>query len=402
MLVFCHCPKTAGTSLFRAISLIHGPRHSYLAKRERPNVAALSARGITFVGGHVPYRHYAEQTDTAGVDGLQFVTFVRDPIALTLSLYQHCRQHRYNWRAATQFFDVELRSRGIATNDPEAVRLFLSRCVELTGMRWDDFQVRFAVDKAAGALEESDLAVARRNLAAMDVVGVTESFEESLRLIAIRFGWPSVTYSRYGVQAEAMQRFDDLELIEEIEARCAMDRALVAWAKDRFIAALAEANASCASRDVAAPKILYSPAPRRFGVAWARAWLAVASTWTRDDWRWWYELKSAALGNQLWQRWQSAREVRSLKEELRALAMTLFDWRTGFAAKLCLIGGGMLPFMPFDLIPNRIPVLGHLDDAGYVLGGLLLSRLFVPAERPPRPPTHGRPDDASERTAGRS
>jgi uncharacterized membrane protein YkvA (DUF1232 family) len=42
-----------------------------------------------------------------------------------------------------------------------------------------------------------------------------------------------------------------------------------------------------------------------------------------------------------------------------------------------VIGGVALPFMPFDLIPNRIPVLGHLDDAGYVLGGLLLARLMV-------------------------
>jgi hypothetical protein len=43
MLVFCHCPKTAGTSLFRAISMIHGLQHSYLAKRERPSVAAHGA-----------------------------------------------------------------------------------------------------------------------------------------------------------------------------------------------------------------------------------------------------------------------------------------------------------------------------------------------------------------------
>jgi hypothetical protein len=53
MLVFCHCPKTAGTSLFRAISMIHDPQHSYLAKHERPSVAALHARGVTFVSGHI-------------------------------------------------------------------------------------------------------------------------------------------------------------------------------------------------------------------------------------------------------------------------------------------------------------------------------------------------------------
>ena len=135
MLVFCHCPKTAGTSLFRAISMIHGLQNSYLAKRERPSVAALRARGVTFVAGHVSYEQYAEQADAAGPDGLQFITFVRDPIQLTLSLYQHCTQHRHIWRPATRFFDVELPSRGIAKNSPRAVRLFLARCTELTGIR---------------------------------------------------------------------------------------------------------------------------------------------------------------------------------------------------------------------------------------------------------------------------
>jgi hypothetical protein len=60
--------------------------------------------------------------------------------------------------------------------------------------------------------------------------------------------------------------------------------------------------------------------------------------------------------------------------------------------------------MPFDLIPNRIPVLGHLDDAGYVVGGFLLARLFVSAEPPSRPPAdrsspngHARPGDGKAR-----
>ena len=382
MLVFCHCPKTAGTSLFRAISMIHGLQHSYLAKRERPSVAALRARGVTFVAGHVSYEQYAEQADAAGPDGLQFITFVRDPIQLTLSLYQHCTQHRHIWRPATRFFDVELPSRGIAKNSPRAVRLFLARCTELTGIRWDNFQVRFAVNKPAGEVDGSDLEAARRNLAAMDVVGITESFEESLRRIAIRFGWESIEYSRYGAASELLP-FPDGELLQDIGARCTMDRALIAWAGDRFEADLAAARMK---RSVPVPRVIFSAADRRFSVGWVRAWIAMARMWTRDDWRWWCEIKTVALGNNVWQRWCSVRDVRSVKQELRVIVTILADWRSGFLAKLCLIGGIALPFMPFDLIPNRIPVLGHLDDAGYVLGGLLLARLMAPAEAPPKPP----------------
>jgi uncharacterized membrane protein YkvA (DUF1232 family) len=384
MLVFCHCPKTAGTSLFRAISTIHGPQHSYLTKRERPDVSALRARGVTFIGGHVSYEHYAGQANAAGPDGLQFITFVRDPAQLALSLYQHCSQHRHIWRPATWFFDVELPSRGIAGNTPQAVRLFLARCTELTGIRWDNFQVRFAVDKPAGEVLRSDLETARRNLAAMDVVGITESFEESLRLIAMRFGWASVEYSRYGGAPGESQPLADADLLQDIEEYCAMDRALVAWAGDRFEADLAAARAR--QQSAPEPRVIYAAAHRRFSVGWAHAWISQARMWTRDDWHWWCEIKAAALGNSVWHRWSSIRNSRGIKDELRILVGILADWRTGVLAKLCVIVGIALPFMPFDLIPNRIPVLGHLDDAGYVLGGLLLARLMVPPEASPRPP----------------
>jgi hypothetical protein len=385
MLVFCHCPKTAGTSLFRAISTIHGLKHSYLAKRERPSVVTLRARGVTFVAGHVSYEHYAGQADAAGPDGLQFITFVRDPIQLTLSLYQHCTQHRHIWRPATRFFDVELPSRGIAKNTPQAIRLFLARCRELTGIRWDNFQVRFAVDKSVGELDRSDLEAATRNLAAMDVVGITESFEGSLRLIAARFGWQSIEYSRYGAAPDEPLPVPDADLLQEIEAHCAMDRALVAWARDRFEIELAKACTACTRLTAPAPSVIYSAAHRRFSIGWVRAWIAMASMWTRDDWRWWCEIKAVALGNHVWQRWRSLRDVRSARQELGILVTILVDWRRAFLAKLCLIGGGVLPFMPFDLIPNRIPVVGHLDEASYVVGGLLLARLLVPAEALPLP-----------------
>ena len=86
MLVFCHCPKTAGTSLFRAISENLGTRNSYLIKRERPSIATLRERNVKFVAGHVWYGYYAAQSDAAGVDGLHFFTFVRDPVQLTLAV----------------------------------------------------------------------------------------------------------------------------------------------------------------------------------------------------------------------------------------------------------------------------------------------------------------------------
>jgi hypothetical protein len=41
----------------------------------------------------------------------------------------------------------------------------------------------------------------------MDVVGITESFEESLQLITTRFGWQSIEYSRYGAAPDESLSF---------------------------------------------------------------------------------------------------------------------------------------------------------------------------------------------------
>jgi uncharacterized membrane protein YkvA (DUF1232 family) len=146
------------------------------------------------------------------------------------------------------------------------------------------------------------------------------------------------------------------------------------------------ARSACARLNTPEAKVIFSAADSRFSIGWVRAWIAMAGMWTRDDWRWWCEIKAVALSNDIWRRWRSLRDVRSVKQEFGVFVTILLDWRRGFLAKLCLIGGGVLPFMPFDLIPNRIPVLGHLDEASYVLGGLFLARLLVPEELLPELP----------------
>jgi uncharacterized membrane protein YkvA (DUF1232 family) len=72
--------------------------------------------------------------------------------------------------------------------------------------------------------------------------------------------------------------------------------------------------------------------------------------------------------------------ARSLKREVRVYRMVLKDPRTPLPAKVLLglaVGYAMLPF---DLIPDFIPVLGHLDDVIIVPGLVLLARKLIPAE----------------------
>ena len=54
--------------------------------------------------------------------------------------------------------------------------------------------------------------------------------------------------------------------------------------------------------------------------------------------------------------------TRSIKRELFVYQQVLRDDRTPTTAKLCLrLAIGYL-CLPFDLIPDFIPILGHLDD----------------------------------------
>ncbi len=79
--------------------------------------------------------------------------------------------------------------------------------------------------------------------------------------------------------------------------------------------------------------------------------------------------------------WQKSKDLaRAFKRELAVYRRVLADTRTPFAAKVFLsLAIGYL-CMPFDLIPDFIPVLGHLDDAIIVPGLVYIALRFVPRE----------------------
>ena len=70
----------------------------------------------------------------------------------------------------------------------------------------------------------------------------------------------------------------------------------------------------------------------------------------------------------------------AFKRELAVYRRVLADQRTPLSAKifLCLAVGYLC--MPFDPIPDFIPVLGHLDDVVIVPGLVYIALRFVPRE----------------------
>jgi uncharacterized membrane protein YkvA (DUF1232 family) len=77
---------------------------------------------------------------------------------------------------------------------------------------------------------------------------------------------------------------------------------------------------------------------------------------------------------------RSKQIARSFKRELVVYQRVLQDERTPVAAKLFLALAIGYLCMPFDLIPDFIPVVGHLDDA-IVIPALVFAALnLVPRE----------------------
>lgn len=71
---------------------------------------------------------------------------------------------------------------------------------------------------------------------------------------------------------------------------------------------------------------------------------------------------------------------RNLKREVKVYRLVLKDSRTPRRAKLLLwLAMGYLA-LPFDLIPDFVPVIGHLDDAIVVPLLVLLGLKMVPRE----------------------
>lgn len=72
--------------------------------------------------------------------------------------------------------------------------------------------------------------------------------------------------------------------------------------------------------------------------------------------------------------------VHSLRQQLVFYTALYRDPRTPRAARLLLGAALAYAASPFDLIPDFLPVIGHLDDAIIVPGLIWLALRFVPPE----------------------
>ena len=76
------------------------------------------------------------------------------------------------------------------------------------------------------------------------------------------------------------------------------------------------------------------------------------------------------------ERWRTA--ARRLEQEVYALFLACRDPRTPVYARLLAACVVAYAFSPIDLIPDFIPVLGHVDDLVILPLGILIVRQLIP------------------------
>src|SRR5918912_423372 len=249
-LLFLHIPKAGGTTLHSVIERQFAPAVTFRITgmtpaqsiREFINLPAERRYRIRLLMWHMPYGLHRYLSVPA-----TYITMLRDPIDRVVSHYYFVRRspgvayHR-EVAASRMSLDDFVRERAAINANNDQTRL-LSGVKKVNKKLWGEGQ---GVNEEA--CDVDILEIAKANIRDhFTLVGLAESFDESLLLLRKRLGWRNVYYVKRNVtKGRPAKREVPRETISLIEKHNELDMALYEFARQRFEEAVAAEGATFA------------------------------------------------------------------------------------------------------------------------------------------------------------
>jgi hypothetical protein len=228
LIIFIHIPKTAGSTLLRIMEREYGDAMFHVGPSEPVTIDRLLSlppdrlARLRAVAGHLPFGLH-ELLDRPAT----YVTLLRDPVERIVSHFAYSARTP----ASPLHAQVEAAGHDLAryVSEAPAAAYFNNGQTRLLG----------ATDPRTSAPATQDTLVrAKENLSRyFSVIGTTERFDESLRLMADAFGWSMPPYRREKVSQNRPERVTK-EQVRAIIERNELDAELYTFAAERLSSAV--------------------------------------------------------------------------------------------------------------------------------------------------------------------
>lgn len=186
-LVFCHVPKTAGSSVTRLLrDKWPGPHALDIFEDEEGQTdLADTLRGCGMMAGHLSHANVLRAIDEAGLDAYK-LTSLRSPIDHVLSNYHQLRAHQGADAAAGDRV-MALRE---AAREMGALEWMGGRARHMPGFEtlFDNPQIRMILNRKTGPITLADAQEAIAVMGRFDGVILFERLEESVRAVMQALG----------------------------------------------------------------------------------------------------------------------------------------------------------------------------------------------------------------------
>ena len=236
VILYLHIPKAAGTTLntillgkFRRRA-VYTIQHTKRAHEELGGLSDAKRQKLQFINGHFAYGLH----EALGRP-FEYITVLREPIDRVVSHYY------YVLRNPAHYLHKPVTSKKISLKD-----------YAMSGLtnEVDNGQVRLIAGAfyrdACGQCSREFLEQAKENLRNhFAVVGLAERFDETLLLLAERYGWNDMFYTKQNATAHR-PRLDELpqDVLAAIAAANPLDLELHAFASELFDAAIRQRGES--------------------------------------------------------------------------------------------------------------------------------------------------------------